>query len=837
MQVSKVDHTRVGVSATQDGISGIIYKDPAKAGEALGDVSGRSGQRIKAAKRLYSPINPISPQMKKIIDGGEPKKASDEGQEQFKKKLEKYHEAEAMGKIHKAVSGCFEKFKWGEVTIKNLKENIGKGRKISVDNDYIDLFSYKFLKRTIKRDERVVDSFRSILYVLAGGSELKGLKDSEIEIFCTAVKNDFSRQSQDKIAKSIRNQDMVTQVSEGNLRISGENKKSKVKDHKDYKVSDKKALNKFLSAYADLNEENRMNYLRSLRRVVVLYFYGIDSVPTGEFNVWEDHESRKQIDSDFIEIPDVLKNAEERKKLNKLSLTKHLEELTKDIRKENIDRYMKSVKAVEADDSGLFFEDKDISEFWIRHIESLVEKQYSNFNLGKLFQLKKGFLSEKAWKDAINFLCIKYISIGKAVYQFALDDVYKDEGQRKPGVLPEKLKYGINSFDYEMIKAKETVQRETAVYACFAIDSFSRATINKSEGYEDFLLLKEKGHKEENSKTKEEITVYGITELKKDNAIRNVMQFFGGLSNWKDFDFSKFQGTEGEVRLIMEFKKILYAIRNESFHFTTSKRDDDWDGTFVTGLFEHDMKSVSKVIRGQFYSNNLAVYYPQADLERVLNRLYAEYHERMSQVPAFRTVFVRKKISGFISETLRIPNNFSGEERKKWESALYFLMKEIYYNAFLSDDRAKEYFLNVIKEKTFGKSGATDPKTVKKEEAAVESFKRRIATIEDYSLSEICQFIMTDQNQQNQGHKKVQSTKEGKATENKFKHFSLLLYEAMRKAFAKYLDLSKDGSLYSFIKKNPGSTEVSEEDFLPTWECTAFKKLLNEVSNDKYRQQ
>lgn len=46
-----------------------------------------------------------------------------------------------------------------------------------------------------------------------------------------------------------------------------------------------------------------------------------------------------------------------------------------------------------------------------------------------------GYLAEKVWKDAINLISIKYIALGKAVYNFALDDIWKDKRIRSLALL------------------------------------------------------------------------------------------------------------------------------------------------------------------------------------------------------------------------------------------------------------------------------------------------------------------------------------------------------------------------------------------------------------------
>ncbi len=65
------------------------------------------------------------------------------------------------------------------------------------------------------------------------------------------------------------------------------------------------------------------------------------------------------------------------------------------------------------------------------------------------------------WKEIIRYLCGKYIDIGKAVFHFTnLTAMPKPKDKIIYGQLEEQYKKGISSFDYEAIKAEETLQRD-----------------------------------------------------------------------------------------------------------------------------------------------------------------------------------------------------------------------------------------------------------------------------------------------------------------------------------------------------------------------------------------
>ena len=96
-----------------------------------------------------------------------------------------------------------------------------------------------------------------------------------------------------------------------------------------------------------------------------------------------------------------------------------------------------------------------MNQYWIHHMENAVERILKKCNVGTLFKLKIGYLSEKVWKDILNLLSIKYIALGKAVYHFALDDIWNDSYDKKPGKINDFAIKGISSFDYEMVKAQD----------------------------------------------------------------------------------------------------------------------------------------------------------------------------------------------------------------------------------------------------------------------------------------------------------------------------------------------------------------------------------------------
>ena len=152
-----------------------------------------------------------------------------------------------------------------------------------------------------------------------------------------------------------------------------------------------------------------------------------------------------------------------------------------------------------------------------------------------------------------------------------------------------------------------------------------------------------------------------------------------------------------DVDFLIDLRAIIYSLRNSTFHFTTANVDkDSWNKKLIGEMFEKESNLTVRTLKNKFYTNNLHIFYSENDLKLILDKLYHKCLPRESQVPAFNNVFIRKH---FPEELIRMGLNpvFKENEnqkedtskeytktKEKWQSALYYLFKEIYYNAFLS---------------------------------------------------------------------------------------------------------------------------------------------------------
>ena len=660
----------------------------------------------------------------------------------------------------------------------------------------------KHIDKQVENADRFGSKFRYYVDDSLSKEEIE-VAQKKRETFKKNVKN--SLENQNMIIQPVElDNDIVLALS----LIKGEGDNLNVLSRK---AREKAAFRRFLSDYANLDYEYRIDILRKIRRIVLLYFYGPQSINEeikAKFDVWDDHKARRDDTSWYIEHSFV-----ETKNLDKRD-AKNLEEenyklLAQSIRNRNIRSYRESVRYVEdnisgSDSESLFFEDKDLNEFWIHHIENEVERIYAKhkrINRNNTYKLCKGYISEKVWKGIINYICIKYVALGKVVFNMAMEDINSD-GDENLGVISDAYKNGISSFDYELIKAEERLQRETAVYTSFAINNFLTATIDK---------------------TKDDYDISSKSLVLQPNVKRNILQYYGGESRWENFG-SVSSADSGEY-LWNQIKMILEAMRNESFHFKTKNYESGWDKNLITEVFKVDSKECNKTEVSRFYSNNVPMFYGTKDIENLMHKLYDRYTIRASQVPAFNTVFVRMNFPDIVKSKFHINLSVSTDtDRDKYHSALYYMLKEIYYNAFLNDDNTKKLFIEAVK-----KMKGAD----KNQEIATRDFKNRIKEIDnsrDYSLSEICQIIMTEFNQQNDQWAKKRTNKGKKKRPEGYQHYRVLLFEGLRNAFVSYIEGHSND--FGFIN-NPRLREMPpENEFLADFATDRYNSILKDFETN-----
>lgn len=847
MKISKEGHKRTAVAVMEDRVGGVVYVP----GGSEIDLKGNLAKRDIDTKNLYNVFNQIQAgtapseyEWKDYLSEDENKKR------ETQKKIQKAN--------YKLRSACEDYAKKANFAVRKIIFG-GKPKRILSDNQII--FNMKkqrlpkfkgrmedFVLITLRKSlvvpsykKEVFDSRKAATVLLKniGKENISADDERRIKQLLALIREDYNKWNPDehstdkkessgtKIIRSIKHQNMVIQPEENKLslsKISNVGKKTKTKQ------TEKAGLDAFLTEYAQIDESSRMEYLKKLRRLLDTYFAAPASYVKGtpvslpenikfssELNVWERHEAARKVNIYFVEIPETLLKAEQHNNIiNKVEKEHSLEQLRTGIRRRNIACYH-FANALAADERyhTFFLENMAMNQYWIHHMENAVERILKKCNVGTLFKLKIGYLSEKVWKDMLNLLSIKYIALGKAVYHFALDDIWNDSYDKKPGKINDFAIKGISSFDYEMVKAQEDLQREMAVDVAFSANNLARATCqmdNLSDKESDFLLWDDKA------------IAQHVKYIEKGEILSAILQFFGGRSSWDESLFKNaYSDSNYELELLNDLRRAIYAARNETFHFKTAAIDGgSWNTRLFGSLFEKEAGTCLDVEKNKFYSNNLVLFYTQKDLKVILDKLYGKECSRAAQIPSYNTILPRKSFPEFLKQLLKLKEPvYDLAILDQWYSACYYLFKEVYYNLFLQNSSAKALFKKAVKELK-----GTD----EKQEKAVASFRKRYWEIsKNASLAEICQSFMTEYNQQNNKDRKVRSTNDGIFNKPIYQHYKMLLKEALKVAFASYIKNNKE---LEFVY-NPAKTlfKVSPDNFLPDWNSGKYDSLISEVKN------
>ena len=826
MKISKVDHTRTAVGVKDNkGPEGIIYVDPSS--KSVFDPTERVKDRIKKANNLYSVFGPVDKK-----DSKQKNNVADT----FNAVIRNYTHPNRNSGITRERDKIIYKLN-ASILIRDVKGRFNSFVYNDNTKRLIDEALNVLLKGTLRREEtkKAFQNLFEACIPAVSGSSIEDLKIDEQLIqkyIVDPIVEDYCKNKlQSNTIKSLKNQNLVVQpVSlEGNRTIlapaSSNNSKSSKNSIRLSKTEEKVALTSFLEMFATLDEEARKDSLMRLRRLVDLFFYGKNAVIADSFDVWARHNEAKQETAKIVNYirPDYSvynpvngdsSDEKIRKKKEKKIVQKAESGKLRDMfRTKNIEMFRSSFKALDEDSDNLFFEDINISKFFIHHIQGEFERLYSNGRSDD-FRLEKGYISEKVWKGLINYLSIKYIAIGKSVYNFAMDELTKPDGDMNFGRINDAYINGITSFEYEKISAEETLQRETAVYVSFASNHLSRAVVKAGSDVD----LMDLNINEQSDKL-----------IDKRNITKGILQFFGGRSSWDKFSTDLFDEEFDSYAFLNDIKKLIYQLRNESFHFNTEQKSTDISNPkLISDMFEYECKKASILEKQKFYSNNLPLYYKDSDLGKVLERLYSSYTDRKSQVPSFERVMKRCDFSEYLKKS-GIRPALDEKNLLKFESAVYYLYKQIYYNDFLAHEKeAKDVFIKNIRDMKIrteiGRNGKSRTVT---EDKPIENFRKRVLELEHYSLSEICQIIMTEYNQQNN-----QNIKKSQKNVEIFKHYQLGLYSALNEALTCYI--KNNSELYGFIMNPHVDTDAElepMEEFLPDYTSVQYDDLVKKVAN------
>ena len=796
MKISKVNNTRTGIGLKDSKSSGIIYATPGKP-DARKDIEKHIKALNERAKKLYSPFNSSSIMKCEMYR----KKSRDE-----KQLCRKAENAIKRG-CKDFVCDIAEKTMYVRKTIENaLQSHSIVGKYSCIDEEFcqtiIDVSLKKSLTRRVKCSNEwypVKEIMTKAVKIIANLSSVSELTEQESLALYTAIHEDYNKEKQiKKWVKSFENKDTKVQVVE----VDGE-KRLELSSMMNVK---KKYISDFIHAYAGNTEQGKKDLLIHQRRLLLLYVCGQDTYYSSEHVDLMSDNWGGLLPEDNENISDTIYQL----------ISSEDENLTiVDYDKMRMDHYGQAVKVEELSDN---------DRKWIG---------YFNEEVGKIFNKRKNrnnpvkigskYILKYLWKRWTSFIAMKYIDIGKAVYHFAMPQGMNpmDGKPVEYGVIQKEFIDGISSFDYERIKAKETIARDLAVYTTFAANIFSRATVTES-------YLENDKNEDALSLTKDNLDV----ALKSDTK-RRILQYFGGISRWEKTGIINVEDKEFFMMMLQEIK----IARNAHFHYSTSTSATDKVEPLIEKMFQFELDNAGYVFRKKYYSNNTLMFYKKDDIDQFMNRLYKKPIEREPQVPSFGNVFKKSDCKAFITQF--VPGNKRSalyEGLDQFYASFYFMAKEIYYYDFLQLPDLKNRFLDALEHVNESEIKAMEKANPSKKNSKKEAKKNFKEYLDKYcqkmSFGELCQCVMTEYNQQNQNFKEVRTRAEKEKNKEIYQHFRMLLYATLKVAFEKFL---KESEAYQFLKdpvyRPEIAKKISESEFCNDFSVGLFHDL--EIVNTK----
>lgn len=674
----------------------------------------------------------------------------------------------------------------------------------------------------------------------------------EKEAFLITLNMDYTRAEQlENVKKSIINQNVKVQAKEvdGIVKLQLSNAEHKRK----------KYIFQFIKEFASCDRKEQNKMFLYIKKLIVLFYCGIDKYEHLEEKEVSGWEFSLDIEENAYYSENIKKLMEKKKECkNKVERRNINEEIRKEIKSKIHESY---------NQGNAYFKNKyiDIQEkkedsyekatYWLSYIteraeQLLVEKK--TLLLGKEDILSIKYLCEYTWKEWLSFICMKYVDMGKAVYHFAmpdLTDVPSTEHTVIGAVLPQ-FREGLTSFDYERIQAYENFDREISMYVIFAVHNFATAVLREKEqegkkqhiSNEDVLYLPKDAEK----------------EYLREDSPKRILQFFGGESRWKQQGEDKkfvVEGMEDGYSLFQAVKEELKAVRNSSFHYTAMIGDAQSENGIIRAMFEREYAKAGQVICKKYYSNNVLMFYKVADINRLIQALYRSPKERPAQIPSYERILKRSEFAVFVDRYIESPNRqnlnrMDTTEMETFRSALYFVLKQIYYYDFLQNSNLKRKFLENMRVYIAQARDAFQQDRKNRDLAdrknAAGSFERRINEItkeKTVTFGGICQQIMTDYNMQNDREMKVEigrkSSDKQEEKENKkmYGHFPLILYECIRNTFYQYLNITETQDRYDFLKRPEDRREffshLKEEEFCQGQQISMYQELLKDSEDRK----
>lgn len=906
MKFTKVKNSRVAVGFEHEknsGHRGMMYKEPAVNNECVLDVDAHIKERYKDAGKLYTVLN----QNVVIFDGKD--KIMVKKQKICKEAVKIF--CENCSKFENNRNEFIKKIKFCGVA--KIINDLNINEKVNFDEG-LESLSRLIIEKTLRKslnkkiswpmDGDKVETYnladiaaKLLYYMVLNNRYYKNKKDDwkngngpvtddELMAFFGYIDSD----KKGKVKKAGSNITRAKMIAESIKRKDVKVQLTKKDETYRLMLSNaehpkKRFVVDFIKRYANLERTAQVEELLHIKKLMVMFVYG-EKEP--EFYNKENPYKRLDETDERIFCEDaknILEQIEQNSNNGKWKDNKKLHiQLGESFRKELFKRYkqmedwLSEQYKVEKDgliaNKGYDLTNKNLMRakedlYWIIIFEENIESYFKRWNKRSLKNCRCSWIVNRLWNEWNSLICMKYIDLGKAVFNFAMPDLHDlSDGEIKLGTVLPEYQEGITSFDYEMVKAKENITRDIATSIVFAANTFSNAVIKR-----EYREQPDKNIRNDVLVYDEE--VFQNREAVQENAFKHIFQYFGGASTWHglDFLFAQTSGVDTEKNTYViegkdpvtqeKFKKnfafaikqCIAALRNNSFHYTTDRKfvaDDNIliEKQIADYLFKEEYSRLPKMFAEKYFSNNVPLFFDNEDIFKLANYLYCGESVREAQVPAFASVIKRKYIDEFLftsdaeekpfisMEQEEIKKIYTNEDiRNIFFSAMYFILKEIYYYGFLKSKDLMERFSKAFEQ--YYQNMMNNKRN--KEYFAVDNFKKHLDELKNknknITFGEFCQQIMTDYNMQNQDLKDVMTiNKENelkrKGEKEKYKHYVLILYKIMGNAFKKYLETFSNGkeNVYAFLKRPKYILSDNKIISLKDFDDRSINEFINKMS-------
>ena len=810
MKISKINHSRAGISVREDqkkeGGRGILYNSPAKDENVQINLKEHVSNCARKAQRLYQVINTDIDFCKDDdLKSAQFGKLAKNFNIAVKASLDSSYSTDANVRIKSAVKYFVQLFSNETIEIKknysikskdllvNIKTSVSETEKLTAAQRMIRELVLQKTKKTLRKNIKINDNvfmqMTDILEKLMEAVCIYGTTetlDREMLIaFFKQVDKDYKKEMQQHlIVKSIESQSVKVRVAEkdGKYILQPANAEHKKK----------KYIFEFMKQYAAASDSQKEELIRHIQALILLYFYGAEGYQNKagfQFGVTEDDNYLDPEYSRLLQDDHNLTKAEKKEALKNLSVQVMFQKYRRAV------DYLTGI--VKTTVFGNITRKKCCSSadlYWIDYIDDTVKKLLLDNNCkNKEYRFRVGYLCNHVWKEWTQYMASKYVDLGKAVYHFAVPDLSVAVSGEAVSICEVRPEYqnGISGFEYERIKAEESLEREMAEYVSFAVNNFARAVASCEErgkkGHEDVLCMKAKSEITKPNETS--IVLY-------EDADRRILQFFGGQSRFKSNEDSLINLYSGED-LYIAIRNELNCVRNMTFHYTTkAETGESKDHEVALSFFEEELADISGLFRKKYYANNVPEFYSVEDIDKLMQKIYSGRKFRAAQIPAFNRIISRPALPQIMNAFVKgkplqkIKNNPDRTVIERYWSCLFFVLKELYYYDFLQEQEQPE---KNVKERFFrALQKQLDNEKDEKKKKALEDFEERICEIgRDRSFGEICQGLMIDYMLQNNENKMVRKQNSKNMNQKKdsqiYKHYRTLLYVCLRDAFMEYL--------------------------------------------------